>query len=298
MKKILVPTDFSVPAENAANYAISIAKTLDAQVTLVNAFTYPIPVSESGLWPVIDYVDIKKNIAGELDTVVKKLLNVACLDESAAFCPKIDYRCVEGTVLSVIGRISDELNADLVVMGLSGAGGLVNFILGSNAMAITDEGDRPVLLVPFGSSFHGIKKIVFAGALSPQDIKPLEYLCKLASWFKAEIRVLHVIDMRKDLNSGIQSIGEDFIDQIKILTGYNEVRYEPVWNKNIDEGLEWIAEQHDIDMVCMRHQKHHMLEKLFSGSRTKRFARYTTIPLLVFPPKYAEKKHNTKISNT
>lgn len=294
MKKILVPTDFSVPAENAANYAISIAKVLDAQVTLANAFTYPVPPPESDLWPVIDDVDIEKNIAGELDAVVKKILNGACQDESGACCPKIDYRCDEGSMLAVVSRISSELNADLVVMGLSGAGGMVNFILGSNAMAITDQGDRPVLLVPFGASFHGIKKIVFASTLLPQDIKPLEYSCKLASWFKAEVCVLHVVDRRKDLESGIQSIGEDFIDQVKILTGYNNVRYEPVWNENIDEGLEWLADQHDIDLVCMHHQKHHLLEKLFNGSKTKRFARYTTIPLLVFPPKYTEREIEDK----
>ena len=298
MKKILVPTDFSVPAENAANYAIAIAKTLDARVTLVNAFTYPVPVAESGLWPVIDNEDIKTNLSGELDAVVKRLLDESCPDGATSPCPVVDYRCAEGPVLSVINRISDEMDVDLLVMGLSGAGGLVNFILGSNAMGITDRGDRPTLLVPYGAGFHGIKKIVFAGALSPLDIKPLEYICRLASWFKAEVNVLHVIDMRDDLNTGIQSIGEDFVDQIRILTGYNKLRYEPVWNKNVDQGLEWIAEQPDIDMVAMRHQKHHLLDKLFAGSRTKRFAGYTTIPLLVFPPKYIEKANIHKNTNT
>jgi nucleotide-binding universal stress UspA family protein len=289
MKKILIPTDFSAPAENSAKYAISMAKVLDAQVTIVNAFVLPVPVSESGLWPVMDTADLERNIGGELDLMVKKLLDDSCTDEPAS-CPKVDYRCAEGPVLAVIEQISEQINTDLIVMGLSGAGGLVNFILGSNSMAMIEKGDRPVLLIPFGARYHGIKKIVYAGSLTPQDIKPLEYLCKLASWFKAEVCVLHIIEMRKDLNTGMQAIGEDFIDQIRILTSYSKIRYEPVWNSDIDQGLEWIAEQEDIDIVSMLHRKHNILDKIFSGSRTKRFARYTTTPLLVFPPAYIEKK--------
>ncbi|TBO43643.1 universal stress protein [Pedobacter kyonggii] len=289
MKKILVPTDFSAPAENAAKYAISMAKVLDARVTIVNAFVLPVPVSENGLWPVIDTADLEGNIGGELDLMVKKLLDDSCSDDPGS-CPTIDYRCAEGPVISVIKQISGQIDTDLILMGLSGAGGLVNFILGSNSMAIIEKGDRPVLLIPFGARYHGIKKIVYAGSLTPQDIKPLEYLCKLALWFKAEVCVLHIIEMRKDLNTDIQSIGEDFIDQIRILTGYNKICYEPVWNSNIDQGLEWIAEQEDIDIVSMLHRKHNLLDKIFSGSRTKRFARYTTTPLLVFPPGYIEKE--------
>lgn len=289
MKKILVPTDFSAPAENAAKYAISMAKVLDARVTIANAFILPVPVSESGLWPVMDTADLEGNIGGELDLMVKKLLDDSCPDDPGN-CPMVDYRCAEGPVISVIKQISGQIDADLVVMGLSGAGGLVNFVLGSKSMDIIEKGDRPVLLIPFGARYHGIKKIVYAGSLTPQDIKPLEYLCKLASWFKGEVCVLHVIEMRKDLNTGIQSIGEDFIDQIRVLTGYDKIRYEPVWNSDIDQGLEWIAEQEDFDIVSMLHRKHNILDKIVSGSRTKRFARYTTTPLLVFPPDYIEKK--------
>ncbi|AZI26739.1 universal stress protein [Pedobacter sp. G11] len=289
MKKILVPTDFSAPAESAAKYAISMAKVLDARLTIVNAFILPVTVSESGLWPVIDTAELEGIIGGELDRMVNKLLDDSCSDEPAN-CPMVNYRCAEGPVLAVIEQISGQIDPDLVVMGLSGAGGLVNFILGSNSMAIIEKGDRPVLLIPFGARYHGIKKIVYVGSLTPQDIKPLVYLCKLASWFKSEVCVLHIIEMRKDLNSGMQAIGEDFIGQMRILTGYNKIRYEPVWNNDIDQGLEWIAEQEDIDIVSMLHRKHNILDKIFSGSRTKRFARYTTTPLLVFPPDYIEKK--------
>lgn len=291
MKKILVPTDFSVPAENAAKFAIAMAKQLNASVTVLNAYTVPVavPAADMGVWPVIDYEDLPGQITSELDTLVEKLIKGSCENQDRSACPPVDYRCEMGTVLQVVQKVSDELDVDLQVMGLSGAGGLVNFILGSNSMSMIEKGDRPVLLVPYGASFAGIKKIAYAGSLTPDDIRPLEFLCKLASWLDAEVSVLHVIDMRDDLNEGVQAIGVDLIAQVKTLTGFKGLNYEPVWNGNTDQGLEWIAEQHDIGIVSMLHQRHNFLERIFKGSRTKRFARYTTIPLLVFPPQFIKK---------
>lgn len=291
MKRLLVPTDFSVPAENAVKYAMAMAKAIDADLTLVNAYMVPIPVSETGMWPVIDVEDIPAHIGGELDILVKKLTDVSCKKDEPYLCPQIDYRCEEGGVLQVINRIYKELNADLLIMGLSGAGGLVNFILGSNSMAMIEKGKRPVLLIPYGAGFKSVKKIVYAGQLNQDDIAPLKFVCNIASWFNAEVSILHVVDMRKDLNTEIQCAGEDFVDQFRILSGYNRLRYESVWNRDVDQGLEWIAEQEDIDIVCMLHHKHNIIEKIFKGSRTKAFARCSSTPLLVFPPEFATEKH-------
>jgi nucleotide-binding universal stress UspA family protein len=46
MKTILVPTDFSEAAKNAAEYAINLAKVLNTKVTLFHVYHVPLPISE------------------------------------------------------------------------------------------------------------------------------------------------------------------------------------------------------------------------------------------------------------
>lgn len=286
MKTLLVATDFSVPAENAARYGIDMARVVDARVMLLHAYSLPITIQagETGSWPVIDYQDMPKNIGGELDQLVEKLMEDCAAQSIPTPCPEVAYSCKEGEVLKVISGSYEEQSADLLIMGLSGAANLVNFLLGSNCLSMIEKGKVPALMVPYGAKFTGIAKIAYAATLSAGELKPLKFLCHLASWFSAEVCILHIVDMKEDLQKGIQSEGEDFLDQLRILTGYTKLSYQPVWNANTDEGLEWIAEQKDFDLISMLHTQHNLLDRIFKGSKTKRMARLTTTPFLVFPP--------------
>ena len=49
MDTILVPTDFSAPANNAVNYAVELAKFFDAKLVLVNAYAIPPASYEVGI---------------------------------------------------------------------------------------------------------------------------------------------------------------------------------------------------------------------------------------------------------
>ena len=46
MKTILVPTDFSIAAENAVEYAIGFAKETNASIILFHSYHIPIPPTE------------------------------------------------------------------------------------------------------------------------------------------------------------------------------------------------------------------------------------------------------------
>ena len=47
MKNIVVPTDFSVASHNAAKYAVYLAQSFKAKLTLINVVTPPVIVDDS-----------------------------------------------------------------------------------------------------------------------------------------------------------------------------------------------------------------------------------------------------------
>ena len=286
MKMILVPTDFSAPAENAAHYAIALAKMTKASVILCNAFKVPAeaPMATQVAWPLLDYTDMQQYSTSELDRQVEKLTDNLCENKSNEFCPILSYESAMGTVCDVVDFLVKEKQIDLVVMGMAGAGGLVQFILGSNSRAMIKRLNYPVLFVPYEASFKKIRKIVFATDLNIDDLEPLKFLIDIATCCNAMIVVMHITNYEDQKNKEDEHKLEDFFKAVSTKVSYPKVKYEYVWNTDIDKGMAWMAEQNDVDMIAIVHRQHLLLDRIFNGSHTQKLARHTQIPLLVFPP--------------
>jgi nucleotide-binding universal stress UspA family protein len=286
MKKILIPTDFSAPAENAAHYAIALAKVVKGEVILCNAFKVPAeaPMAAQVAWPLLDYTDMQSFSTSELDKQIEKLTNPLYENKADVYCPVLSYQSTLGTVCDVVDVLVKEKQIDLVVMGMAGAGGLVQFILGSNSRAMIERLCYPVLFVPYEASFEKIRKIVFATDLSSDDLKPLKFLIDIAASCDATIVVMHITDFETQKDEEDQQVLESFFDKVSAKINYPKVRYEYVWNTNLDNGLAWVAEQKDVDMIAIVHHQHLLIDRVFNGSHTQKLARRTQIPLLVFPP--------------
>lgn len=285
MKKILIPTDFSVPAENAAHYAIALAKATKAAIVLCNAFSVPVeaPMAAQMAWPLLDNADMQLLSTSELDKQVEKLTTHSRENEIDAYFPYLSYDSALGPVCDVVDMLVKERQIDLVVMGMAGAGGLVQFILGSNSRAMIERLSYPVLFVPYEASFKKIRKIAFATDLSPDDLKPLKFLIDLATSCDAVIVVMHITDYETQKKEEDQHKLEVFFDKVSTKINYPKIKYEYVWHTNLDYGLTWIAEQKDIDMIAVVHHHHGILDKIFNGSHTHKLSRRTQIPLMVFP---------------
>lgn len=284
MKTILVPTDFSVPAENAARYAVALAKKIKADIVLFNAFKVPseAPMAAQVAWPLIDYSEIKQDVTNDLDACVKLLSDPSCLVEEE-YCPGLTYESSLGSVSEGINSIVKQKKIEMVVMGMSGANGLTQFILGSNSGAMIDKTSVPLLLVPFEAELKSIRKIAFATDLALSDITALKFLASLASPLNATLTIVHVTNKEVDPKGDIQKKIDAFINSVALNVKYPGIKYEYVWNIYVDDGLNWIAEEDDLDMMAISHERHSLINKIFKGSHTHKLSRHTKIPLLVFP---------------
>jgi hypothetical protein len=105
MKTIAVLTDFSRRSEHAAMFALHLAKKINADVLLFNAFQ--VPVSKNN-WGQIDcafedYDEIEDCVKKKLSELSRKLENeLKGKSYPGAGLPAINYRCEEGAVANSI----------------------------------------------------------------------------------------------------------------------------------------------------------------------------------------------------
>lgn len=290
MKKILVPTDFSSSANNAARYAVRLATLLKKDITLCNAMLIPIeaPGAQQVPWPLEDYEAIKSDTTEQLKEASTRLQ--AKIAEQAAFFPEdfqpaVDYTSEVGPVTDVIRNVLDEHNASMVVMGMSGAGGLERFFIGSSSRDLIAKASFPVLLIPPGYVFGQIKTIAFATDLDKGDINILHSLACFAKTLDAEIRINHISDHKRE--HGEEKYKADaFMAELVKKVNYPKITYHLIKSIDVDHGLSWLDEHGQVDILTMVHRPHGFFTGLFSGSHTQRLARHVTLPLLVFPPEY------------
>lgn len=283
MKKILMPTDFSVPAENAAQYALQLAKVLKADLLLCNAYRVPenAPMAAQVAWPLLDSSEIKREVTNDLDAFVEALSDKS--SEADEYSPQLTCESAEGSVCEVVADLVKKRSIDLVVMGMAGAGALTQVVLGSNSREMIEKADFPLLLVPYEAGFKKIRKIAFATDLNKSDLTPLQSLVDFATLLNAELVIVHITSKEVNPNDKLQHKIDAFFSEVASKVNFSRIKYEYVWNIDVDNGLEWISAQRNIDLVAMSHHRHNILYRIFGGSHTQKLSRHIKIPLMVFP---------------
>ena len=270
MKTILFPTDFSVSANNALNYALELAKITAARLILLNA--YQLPYSRADM--IVSVMDILKedSEAGLKATLDKIKQN-----------PKFDgIRCETisrvGDVVSVSSELIQDLEIDLIVMGTKGASGLIETIIGSNTAGVIKSVKCPVLAIPEKAFYSVPHKIGFAYDLKElENPKDLRFLAHLAKLFNAEIQIYSVIaeaDQEAIDRSAVQLKLSEYFRGIKL-----EIYF--VVNGDIIDGIMKLVKANQPDWVVMVAKKYRLFESLFHSSMTKSMVFQTKKPLLV-----------------
>lgn len=285
MKPILVPTDFSDSAENAAWYAMHVARYMKANIELCHAFLMPAEFSMAGqaAWPAYDYSTLKAETSESLTDLARKLdVEVHAAASKYSFRPGIECVSEAGVIPEMVAKMVDERQKQLVVLGMSGIGATAKFLLGSNSRNLIEKGGFPLLLIPSGFTFNEIRKIAFATDLRTEDIQVLHSLAGFARYFDAEIVVVHVNDEKRQCNEHLVK-EDEFLNNITAKVNYDKIFFRRINNTSVGEGLDWLSEHGNIDMLVMIHRPLGFLDRLIKGSYTKKQADHIHIPLLVFP---------------
>lgn len=282
MKNILVLTDFSPEAGHAAAYAYSMAVELRADLTLCNAIKVPAdtPLASFISWPIQQSGDLIK----ESDSQLKKLRSdLERSGREMLHKPKISVSNQTGTLKDVAENVLFDQFIDLTVMGAHGAGGISEFILGSQSRYMIDNFNAPVMLVPLSAKIKPIKKIVFATDFhfTQSNKEFILQLVPLAKSFGAEIFISHIHSSDKE-SEGFDEMVNAFMFQICSEVESPRISYRSIGSFSTKNGLELLMSDGQMDMLVMVHRDKCFLSDLLIGSLTKRMASSIEFPLLVF----------------
>lgn len=138
-KHILVPTDLSEGAEQALEYACELARTVSAQIHLLNVIGIPtMGVPELGLAVTSTVID---QLVVESQEAIDRLARTKCNAQVGQALVRT------GDARDVINQTAKELGIDLIVMGTHGRRGISRALLGSVAETVVRSAPCAVLTV-------------------------------------------------------------------------------------------------------------------------------------------------------
>ncbi|MET3875475.1 universal stress protein [Chitinophaga sp. OAE865] len=273
MKTILVPTDFSDTAYNAATYAIALGNSLGAtRIVLYHAYELIVPIPDvPTMIPMVNPEDLRAASLEGLEKMKRELAPLA--GEGTTLLTRADNTLLAATIEDVCKNEG----VDLIVMGITGGSKLEEVLVGSNTIDVVKNTSYPVLIVPGSAKYKHIEKIVFAADLRKvADTTPVEPLKKLLHIFNAELHVINIDHESRHFSTDtpfetlmLDTLLEDFHPE-----------YHFIDNPNVVAGIAEFAEENKADLILTIPKKHGLFEGIFKRSRTSKLAYQTHIPLL------------------
>jgi nucleotide-binding universal stress UspA family protein len=140
MNKLLVPTDFSEYGDAAVEYAVKLARSLDATVHLLHVVTVPVSgVGEMGVVNTSAYAQIAhRDAQASLELIATRLR------DRVELAP---VRVESGDAREIIDLVAEQIGADMIVMGTHGRRGLSRWFMGSVAESVVRTAPCPVVTV-------------------------------------------------------------------------------------------------------------------------------------------------------
>lgn len=134
---ILVPTDFSYPAEQALKHALALARRTGARLALLHVIHHPVA-------PDLLFASSRPD---------RGLMRELAGDRMRRLCARFRLRSVQGKIVEgnpaeAIVEHAAALNAGLVVIASRGHSMLERMLLGSTAERVVRQAGCPVLLLP------------------------------------------------------------------------------------------------------------------------------------------------------
>ena len=227
---------------------------------------------ETGGMPGEMIVIMQEASAGGLLNLKKKI------EQSGKYNSEIECYSDMGFAEDVIINVAKKVEADLIVMGITGDGEKAKkHLIGGIAIKVVRNTDIPTFIIPNNAEYHSIKKISFACNLNKTEESDLITVSKyFGKVFNAELEIINV-----------EEPGEEFSEEKSQTCAIIGSKLETIAHKNVfitekstGKALEDYFSKHPTDVIMVNPRKHNLFHNLFSHSISKDLAFHCKYPLL------------------
>lgn len=286
IRKIVVPTDFSVESEKACIYALHLARKLKAEIKILHVYENPIDdvhVRKSSTFEAYAEsvsMEVEDDAKAGLQAFSERIRHYMATHNIRDV--KVHSSLVLGNIVRKIGGVCQVYAPDFVVLGIVGKEGGTKNILTGLADALIRDLEIPVYAIP--GSTEGEEpdplNILYATDFNELDHVSLDRLLDLMGPFNTRIDCIHIdaahnpaSEMRmKELNS---YLNENYSGQ--------DIQCYLTEDADVYHGIKVFAENNHIDLLSFTYHKRRIFEKLFKPNLFKKMLHEASIPILIFP---------------
>jgi nucleotide-binding universal stress UspA family protein len=268
IKNILVPIDFSVTSRDAYRYAVNLAESLNAKLTVIHVIQNLVMVSDVMIapFPLVDHGQIMRD--------TEQLI----LEEGSTK-NKVDIEILEGDVVDVLTELSKSDKTDLIVIGTTGLSDVLTKIFGSVSTKLSNKAHCPVILVPRGAKWQAIEQMMYASNYDSVTPGTVKQITDFATNIDADIHFVNVKSY-----DPVFEIKEKELDWKNLFTEVNSNLYfetHTLYGNNTEEELKKYSESKNINLIAFVSKHRNFWESLLHHSITQNAAISTTIPMMV-----------------
>jgi Universal stress protein UspA and related nucleotide-binding proteins len=270
MKKIIVATDYSPEANNAAHYAAAIAAEQGHQLILFNVTSISIHALNAR---------VSGDAIDQMLFIHRENLEKEAATLAATYKVKVVTHFATGYFYEELVRCIDQHQADVVVMGMASKT-FEQDLLGNTTTAAIHKLQFPILAIPLQARYKGIKKVLFACDIEKGvQEQVLEKIRSLALAFGATIEIFHVETELEELAAESQA-GNAALDQALAGVAYT---YKNVQSPQIIKAIQKEIQAMQADLLIMVPYKYGFWSSIVHRSKTRMMASGNDIPLLSLP---------------
>lgn len=291
MKTIIVLTDFSKTARDAANSAIEIACQLDLAILLINSYQLPFAKfsAEAEGRSIVDSALIASVSESGLKKEARRLRSIINKKTAAASKPKITTFASSESIAQTIKNLNHSLEISMMIVGMHHSS-LPAIFSAVDFEPLLKQLNYPLLIIPKNYRGSPIANFVFATNLGHEDLSFLRLIQPYAKKFKFSIHVCHVDK---------PVFVPDFIKEDKLMKferhvamlENGKITFTLLKGTNIVKVLDQFNSSIGADILAIIYNPHSLFYNLLNSNHTAKLTKNQKLPILIYPSSLLETRN-------
>jgi len=264
---IVLPTNFSACALNAADYVCDMFKKEKVNLHLVYACN-PEACGSSDEHQAKE-TEVNKKLQIEKERIQK--LSSGNID--------IKTHIIEYALYYIPHSFFEKLNCDIIFIGTDGLSPETDDTIQTNTEKFVSMVKQNTIIIPQGVKYRSFENTLLASDYEYRKRgDKLDVFLKLMNKFHTHNYIVHVSKENKSL-LGVSKLIEKA--RLKTEMKAEKPEFHEINNDNTEEGIMKFIRSYDIDIVSVIPKHQDITQRLFHYSITKRIAEKTKIPALI-----------------